>query len=87
MTEQECLAVVEAISYFRVYLLGAEFTVVSDHSSLKYLERMKDENGRLTLWALSLQPYIFMVLHRPGVSNANADGLSRQSWSSENSVP
>ena len=87
VTEQECLAVVKAIHYFRVYLLGAEFTVVSDHSSLKYLDRMKYENSRLARWALSLQPYIFTVLHRPGVSNANADGLSHQSWSSENSVP
>ena len=59
----------------------------SYHSSLKYLEWMKDENGRLARWALSLPPYIFTVLHKPGVSDANADGLSRQSWSSENNVP
>ena len=47
---------------------------------------MKDENGCLARWAISLQTYIFTVLHRPGVSNANADGLSRQSWGTEISV-
>ena len=41
---------------------------------------MKDENGRLTHWALARQPYLFEVQHRPGVRHQNADGLSRQSW-------
>ena len=45
-----------------------------------YLNTMKDENGRLTHWALALQPYLFQVQHRPGVRHQNADGLSRQSW-------
>ena len=43
---------------------------------------MKDENGRLTRWSLSLQPYNFRVIHRAGTTNANADGLSRQGWES-----
>ena len=80
VSEQECLAVVEAIKHFKVYLTGAEFTVMTDHSSLIYLDKLKDENGRLTRWALALQPYMFKVYHRPGKCNANADGLSRQSW-------
>ena len=41
---------------------------------------MKDENGRLTRWSLSLQPYNFRVIHRAGTTNANVDGLSRQGW-------
>ena len=47
VTEQECLAVVEAVRHFRVYLSGTFFTIVTDHSSLRYLTQMKDENGRL----------------------------------------
>ena len=44
--EQECQAVVEAVRHFRVYLSGAPFTIVTDHSNLRYLTEMKDENGR-----------------------------------------
>ena len=80
VTEQECSAVVQAVRHFRVYLSGRPFTVVTDHRSLVYLHVMKDENGRLTRWALTLQSYLFEVQHMPGVRNQNADGLSRQSW-------
>ena len=80
VTKQVCLAVVEAVRHFRVYLSGRPFTVVTDHRSLVYLHAMKDENGRLTRWALALQPYLFEVQHRPGVRHQNVDGLSRQSW-------
>lgn len=80
VSEQECLAVVEGVKHFRVYLLGAEFTIVTDHSSLVYLEKMKDENGRLARWAMALMPYMYTIVHRPGSKNKNADGMSRQSW-------
>ena len=76
VSEQECLAVVEGIKHFRVYLLGAEFTVVTDQNSLVYLEKMKDENGRLARWAMALMPYMYTVVHRPGSKNQNIDGMS-----------
>ena len=56
VTEQECLAVVEAIRHFRIYLSGAMFRVVTDHSSLKHLAKMKDESGRLTKWPSHYNP-------------------------------
>ena len=86
VTEQGCLAVVEAIRHFRVYLLGATFHVVTDHSSLRYLDRMRDENGRLARWAPSLQPYIFEVIHRPGKHHVNADGMSRQALPTDQAI-
>jgi hypothetical protein len=33
--------------------------------------------GKLVGWALILQEYDFQVVHRPGVANLDADGLSR----------
>ena len=38
---------------------------------------MKNNNQRLTHWALSIQPYCVEMDHRSGPSNCNADGLSR----------
>ena len=79
--EKECLAVVEGIRTFRVYLEGRHFQVQTDHRSLEYLHKMRDSNGRLR-WSLYLQPFDFSINHRPGRQNGNADGLSR-----ENSAP
>ena len=47
------------------------------HSTrLQWLDRVKENNGRLTHWSLFLQPYQFTVQYRPGKRNANADTLS-----------
>lgn len=75
--EKECLAVVCGVKFFRIYLEGTKFMIETDHRSLEYLGRMRDTNGRLTRWSLSLQPYDFVIRHRAGVANGNADGLSR----------
>ena len=75
--EKECLAICLAVEAFRVYLLGRQFHVQTDHRALQWLNRLKESNARLTRWSLALQPYQFVVEHRAGTSNANADALSR----------
>ena len=75
MVEKECLAIKLGIQAFRVYLLGRPFIVQTNHRSLKWLHRLKENNARLTRWSLSLQPY--SVEHRAGKENGNADGLSQ----------
>ena len=75
--EKECLAIKWAICSLQYYLLGREFTIVTDHQPLRWLNEMKDNNKRLTRWSLDLQPYCYKVIHRKGLSNGNADGLSR----------
>ena len=62
ITEQECLAVVEAMKHIWVYLSWAIFTIITDHRRLKHLAKVKDENRRLARWSLALQPYIYEVL-------------------------
>ena len=57
----ECLAVVEGVKHFRVYITGVPFSIQTDHRCLVYLDRLKDESSRLTRWALSLQPYDYTV--------------------------
>ena len=76
--EKECLAVVESIRSFRVYLEGRHFEVQTDHRSLQYLHRLRDSNGRLSRWSLYLQPFDFSITHRSGHRNGKVDGLSRE---------
>ena len=75
--EKECLAIKLAVQAFKVYLLGRPFQIQTDHRSLVWLDRLKENNPRLTRWSLSLQPYQFSVCHRSGRANGNADALSR----------
>ena len=84
--EKECLAIKLAIQAFRVYLLGRKFTIQTDHRSLEWLHRLKENNARLTRWSLSLQPYNFVVEHRAGSKNGNADALSRVSQQTDASL-
>ncbi len=75
--EKEALAIKWAVLDLRYYLLGRKFTLVTDHAPLQWMARAKDTNARVTRWFLALQDFHFVVRHRAGAANANADGLSR----------
>lgn len=77
VTERECLAVVMAIKKFRAYIELMAFTVITDHSSLKWLMSHKDLSGRLARWSLHLQSFSFSIEHRQGSKNVVPDTLSR----------
>ncbi|PFX12172.1 Retrovirus-related Pol polyprotein from transposon 17.6, partial [Stylophora pistillata] len=79
-TEREALALIEGIKKFQPYLQSRQFTVVTDHSSLRWLMNVKDASGRLARWALLLQQYDFEIVHRPGKMHGNADSLSRRPY-------
>ena len=76
-SEQECLAVVDAIEHFHVYLQGVSFTVISDHAALQWLFNFSKPTGRLYRWSVKLSSYSFKVIHRKGVNHKHADALSR----------
>ena len=76
-SEQECLAVVYSIKKFRPYIYGTEFTVYTDHNSLKWLFSVKDPNGRLARWSFLLQSYSMTICHRAGRISNDVDPLSR----------
>jgi len=76
-TELECLAVVWGIRHFRGYLEGYEFTVITDHQALRWLQKLESPTGRLGRWMLELQQYSFDVKYRRGRLNRVADALSR----------
>ena len=46
--EKECLAIKLGVQAFKAYLLGRSFHVLTDHRALVWLNRLKDNNARLT---------------------------------------
>lgn len=76
-TERECLAVVWSLEKLRPYLEGTQFTVVTDHHSLVWLNNLKDPSGRLCRWAVKLQQHSFDIVHRKGREHLVPDCLSR----------
>jgi hypothetical protein len=50
---------------------------VTDHQPLKWLMESDKLTGKLARWALMLMEYDFKVVHRAGLVNMDADGLSR----------
>ena len=67
---------VNAVKHFAVYLLGKQFSIITDHGALKYLQTMKNGGARLMRWAMALQLFSYVV-HRLGAEHNNASGLSR----------
>ncbi|XP_039310315.1 uncharacterized protein K02A2.6-like [Solenopsis invicta] len=61
----------------RPYLEGYKFTVITDHSSLRWLHHLKNPTGRLARWALELLEYDYEVVHRKGAQHHVPDALSR----------
>jgi hypothetical protein len=77
-TELECLAVVWGIRRMRDYLEGYHFTVLTDHQSLRWLQRIEAPTGRLGRWLFELQQFDFDIQYRRGAQNTVADALSRE---------
>ncbi|MBL0686805.1 MAG: hypothetical protein JJV94_03145 [Sulfurospirillum sp.] len=65
---------------FSYYLLSQEFTLHTDHSSLRRLDSFHDKaTNMLAQWLHYLElfsPYM-TIMYRPGQLHSNADALSR----------
>ena len=66
-----------AIAHFWPYFYGQRFTLVTNHQLLRWLMELDKLTSKLARWALLLQEYEFEVVHRVGITNLDADGLSR----------
>ena len=76
-TEKELLAIVWSVKYFRPYLFGRRFKIVSDHKPLVWVMNVKDPGSRLMRWRIQLAEYEYEIVHKRGTLNTNADALSR----------
>ena len=74
--------------YFRLYLYGRKFTVVTDHKPLTWIMNVKDLGSQLLRWRIRLEEYDYEVVYRKGALNTNTDALSRiSSLTGEKGVP
>uniref|UniRef100_V5GHR5 RNA-directed DNA polymerase n=1 Tax=Anoplophora glabripennis TaxID=217634 RepID=V5GHR5_ANOGL len=77
VTELEALAIVASLKHWRIFVLGRDLTVVTDHKALSFLRTCKLLNSRLSRWVLYLQEYSFNIEYCRGSENVVADTLSR----------
>ena len=63
-TKRELLAAVNFTRHFRHYLLGREFKIVTDHSTLQWLHNFKDPGALTARWLEKLAAFNYEVVHR-----------------------
>ena len=76
-SRKELLALVTFINHFQPYLLGRQFRLRTDHSSLIWLRNFKEPEGQLAHWLEQLEEFDFQTAHQKGNLHSNADALSR----------
>jgi hypothetical protein len=75
--EKEFLALVMAVEKWRHYLQRQEFTVVTDHKSLAYLNEQNLHSDMQRKAMTRLMGLNFKIVYRQGKHNMAADVLSR----------
>jgi hypothetical protein len=75
--ERELIGLVQAVCHWRPYLWGREFTVRTDHFSLKYLLDQRLSMIPQHQWASKLLGFDFKVEYKSGATNIVVDALSR----------
>jgi len=73
--EREAYAIRWSVQRFEDYVKTGHFIVVTDHSSLQWLN--KASSGKVLRWSLYLQQFDMEVRHISGEHNVVADWLSR----------
>jgi hypothetical protein len=77
VTERELFALYHFVIYFKQYLYGQPFELISDHRPLLWLRTLKNPNPKLTRWLIQLEAFNFIVKYKEGRKNGNADVMSR----------
>lgn len=68
---------------FSDYLVGTHFTVLTDNNPLTYILTSAKLDATGQRWASALGEYSFDIFYRPGLKNADGDGLSRYPYSEQ----
>ncbi|XP_023028732.2 retrovirus-related Pol polyprotein from transposon 17.6 [Leptinotarsa decemlineata] len=77
VTEKEAYAILHALKEWRVFVLGRQLTIITDHRALSFIRSCRLLNSRLTRWILYFQEYDLKVVYCKGTDNIIADTISR----------
>ena len=81
VSDKELLAVVEAITRFRIYLASRKFKIFVDHPALIFINHLKSATSpRLQRWATFMSQFSYEIVYKKGRLHSNADGLSRMTY-------
>lgn len=74
---RELHAITSAVRKWRHYLLGASFTILTDHKSLKELMSQVIQTSEQQTYLVKLLGYDYNIRYKPSPTNTVADALSR----------
>ncbi|GFY22554.1 transposon Tf2-9 polyprotein [Trichonephila clavipes] len=74
----ELLAIHNSVKYFREFLYGRKFTILSDHMNFKYHTDLQNPANIIARWLMDLSEYEFEFQHVKGKNNLLADYISRE---------
>jgi len=77
ITDLEGLAMVYAVTKFRLYLLGKRFKIIVDHCALCSLNKHLPNSARLRRWAITLSEFDYEIIYTKGQLHMDVDCLSR----------
>ncbi len=73
----ELMAIVWTLERLRQFLLGINFTIVTDCQALIYMNAKKSSNPQIARWSLLIQEFDCDIRHKPGVEMSHIDAISR----------
>ena len=76
-TDQELLAIIDALKSFEHKLLGIQFTIITDHMALQTIMCRTVAKQRQIRWLETIKMFSFDIIHINGKENILADALSR----------
>ena len=76
-TEREVLGILSVLKKLRYYLLGKQFTLLTDVKAIHFIKNNASSSAKLTRWLLLMSEYDYTVGHVPGTQFTVPDYLSR----------
>ena len=78
ITEREFLAALWAIEKFEYYLMGKEFSLITDHKSMEAVKnKLEFGSPRIQRWMERINRFSFKIIYKKGEELVQADALSR----------
>ena len=74
----ELVAIIHALKMWRHYLLGMRFTLIRDHSGLRYLFDHPNLKAMKARWLDTLSEFDFEIRYIKGKENWVVDALSKK---------